>query len=206
MRCSTRGLRGPARPSPRTEDLQAQTRHYFDTEQEIAGLDPLHPIGSVRMDIGRIQQALKREAASWKNHYGTQLNRTAKAHVDQLQAKIDGLTARLGCKVQDLSDVSTLMQLLNQLRDEESKIEQWQLKPFVQTYGLLATYDVRVTKEEQDSVDALSVKWGELVALARQTMQHLRRIGPTFRVTLLQNMGTSWPPPWSSRRTTTAGG
>ena len=90
--------------------------------------------------------------------------------------------------MQDLSDVSTLMQLLNQLRDEESEIEQWQLRPSMQTYGLLATYDVRVTKEEQDSVDALSVKWGELVALARQTMQHLRRIGPTFRVTLLQNM------------------
>ena len=90
--------------------------------------------------------------------------------------------------MQDLSDVSTLMQLLNRLRDEESEIEQRRLKPFVQTYGLLATYDVRVTKEEQDSVDALSVKWGELVALARQTMQHLRRIGPTFRVTLLQNM------------------
>ena len=83
------------------------------------------------------------------------------------------------------------MQLLNRLRDEESEIEQRRLKPFVQTYGLLATYDVRVTKEEQDSVDALSVKWGELVALARQTMQHLRHIGPTFRVTLLQNMGTS---------------
>ena len=83
----------------------------------MAGLDPLHPVGSVRMDIGRIQQALKREAASWKNHYGTQLNRTAQAHVDQLQAKIDGLTARLGRKVQDLSDVSSLMQLLNQLRD-----------------------------------------------------------------------------------------
>ena len=87
--------------------------------------------------------------------------------------------------------MSTLLQLLNLLRDEESKIEQWQLKPIVQTYDLLATYDVRVTKEEQDCVDAMSVKWGELVALARQTMQHLRRIGPTFRVTLLQNMGTS---------------
>ena len=51
--------------------------------------------------------------------------------------------------MQDLSDVSTLMQLLNRLRDEESEIEQRRLKPFVQTYGLLATYDVRVTKEEQ---------------------------------------------------------
>ena len=50
------------------------------------------------------------------------------------------------------------MQLLNRLRDEESEIEQRRLKPFVQTYGLLATYYVRVTKEEQDSVDALSVK------------------------------------------------
>ena len=62
--------------------------------------------------------------------------------------------------MQDLSDVSTLMQLLNRLWGEESEIEQRRLKPFVQTYGLLATYDVRVTKEEQDSVDALSVKWG----------------------------------------------
>ena len=52
---------------PRTEDLRAQIRHCFSTEQEIAGLDPLHPVGSVRMDIGRIQQALKREAANWKN-------------------------------------------------------------------------------------------------------------------------------------------
>ena len=81
------------------------------------------------------------------------------------------------------------MQLLNLLRDEESKIEQWQLKPIVQTYDLLATYDVRVTEEELDCVDAMSVKWGELVALARQTMQHLRRIGLTFRVMLLQNEG-----------------
>jgi hypothetical protein len=54
--------------------------------------------------------------------------------------------------------VSTLLQLLNLLRDEESKIEQWQLKPIVQTYDLLATYDVRVTEEELDCVDAMSVK------------------------------------------------
>ena len=84
--------------------------------------------------------------------------------------------------------MSTLLQLLNLLRDEESKVEQWHLKPIVQTYDALATYDVRVTEEELDCVDAMSVKWGALVALARQTMQHLRRIGPTFRVTLLQHM------------------
>ena len=59
----------------------------------------------------------------------------------------------------------------------------------MQTYDLLATYVVRVTKKEQGCMDAMSVKWGELAALARQTMQHLRRIGLTFRVMLLQNMG-----------------
>ena len=91
--------------------------------------------------------ALRQEAAARKNALGGKLNAQAKADMDQLVNKIESMTAKLCRKVQDLSDVNATMQLLNVLRDEESEIELCKLRPIVETYELLAHYEVRVSKE-----------------------------------------------------------
>ena len=42
--------------------------------------------------------------------------------------------------------------------------------------------------QEQDLVDTIGVKWANLMALARQTMDHLRDISPQFKASLITNV------------------
>jgi dynein heavy chain len=170
---------------PRLDDFEAQIRYFSEIGNNLDNMKQYHKMGSLLLDMKPIMLALKTEALQWKYAYGQALNGRVKKKVDKLTSFIDEMTQNLQRKITDLDSVNQTMEVLEKIRDIESKIDA-KMTPIEEATAVLKRYDIKSAKEEEEAEEKdISYKWNKLRELAREVMDYLVNVGPTFRRDLL---------------------
>ena len=150
---------------PTLEDFDAKLKKYVHIEASIQKIAPVHNIGALSLETAPLKYSLKSEASSWKSQYSQNLHEQAKAELDVVVEWCDDMYKKLKREITDLDQVRAAMGYLAEVREKEGQIEQL-FGPVEEMYAMLNRYEVRVTKEEQDTVGELPYTWKKLKASA----------------------------------------
>uniref|UniRef100_A0A7S1KLW9 AAA+ ATPase domain-containing protein n=2 Tax=Percolomonas cosmopolitus TaxID=63605 RepID=A0A7S1KLW9_9EUKA len=175
--------------SPSIEEFERKIAEFSQVEKELKDRSKHEIMGSLALDLKPITDALRTEAAQWKHAFGQSLNAKAKERMSEMSTFMEDTKAVLLRPANDLETLNMKMQTIEQMRDQESKIDTI-LKPIEECYSILHRYNIEVSKEESDVVDSMEYNWSQLVKLSRTTMSDLQRVGPKFRRELLADIIT----------------
>jgi dynein heavy chain len=174
-----------SKDKPSLDSYEAQIRYFSEVGDNLDNIKQFHKMGSLMLDLKPIMLALKTEALQWKYAYGQALNTRVKKKVDKLTTFIDEMTQNLQRKITDLDSVNQTMDVLEKIRDVESKIDS-KMTPIEEALVILKRFDIKSAKEEDEAEEKdISYKWNKLRDLAREVMDYLVEVGPTFRRDLL---------------------
>ncbi|XP_076466904.1 dynein axonemal heavy chain 5-like [Babylonia areolata] len=170
--------------NPIMSEIEAQIKYYQRLEQEIEEISPTFRVGSVLFSTDPLRLALVTETHNWKQAYAKALNDKCAHEMDSIMDFIDGLMKRLCRPIKDLDDVRTAMAGLNEIRENEIRIDMT-IGPVEETYALLNRYNIFFNDGNAERVDTLSYGWKKLIAQANQVQEHLLTIQPAFKSDLL---------------------
>ena len=172
---------------PTLEDFDAELKKYVDIEQRIQKIAPVHNIGALSLETAPLKASLKSEASQWKSQYSENLHGQAKTELDAVVLWMEDMQKKLKREINDLDNVRAAMSYLAEVREAEGKIEQL-FGPVEEMYSMLNRYEVRVTKEEQDTVGELPYTWTKLKKLADSVGDGLVAVQATFKKELVRNV------------------
>ena len=173
--------------NPSLEAFEEELKKYMAIEREIATIAPVHNIGCMSLETQPMKYSLKAEAGSWKAQFARNLHLQGFEDLKDIQEYMRQTTLALGHKVEDLEDVRTVMGVLREVREREAEIDS-QLSPIEEMYALLVRYEVRVPKDELDSVGDLRYGWRKLRKLAQDVTDNLGRLQVGFKRTLVKEV------------------
>ena len=93
----------------------------------------------------------------------------------------------LAREINDLDDVRMAMRYLGEIREREAMLD-WVFAPVEEKHALLTRYEVRIPKEESDTLGDLRFSWRKLKANADALTDKLRSTQAGFRAGLLKNV------------------
>jgi hypothetical protein len=105
--------------------------------------------------------------------------------------------SRTRAHTQDLEDVRGIMNVLKEVREKESEIDNL-IGPIEEMYGLLLRYEVRVPKEETTMVSDLRYGWKKLRKLSTDITDNLTRLQVNLPSSFLLGNGSPFLSPGSS--------
>jgi dynein heavy chain len=94
---------------------------------------------------------------------------------------------KLDLKCDNIDDAKLIMGVLREIRDKEMDME-IQIRPIVQKYQILLTYEHLVEKEELDTVNSLQASWNKVIKKAGDVGDNLYLRQNDFRAELLANV------------------
>ncbi|KNC49484.1 dynein heavy chain 5 [Thecamonas trahens ATCC 50062] len=174
--------------TPGIEAFENELGRYEGLRREIEDLAAVVVIGAVALDYGELKRALSSEAVGWKQFYGDNLKIKSHQEMNELVAFFDESTVKLNRQLNDLDDIRAVMDVLAELRKEETSISM-KITPIEETYSLLNHYSIRYSKEEADAADNLRYSWKKLkmgLAIAKQA--ELSKLQPKFKKELLRSV------------------
>jgi dynein heavy chain len=172
---------------PTLEDFEQELKKYVTYEAEIAHIPARHSIGALSLETAPMKMALKDECQAWKSQYAENLHLQAKEELEEITQWIHDTTRFLKREVTDLEDVRTAMTYLANIREKESTLDMV-FGPVEEKYALLARYEVRVPKEETDTVTDLGYSWKKLKKISDDMTERLRAMQSGFRQGLVRNV------------------
>jgi dynein heavy chain, axonemal len=148
--------------NPSETKVKNEVERLAKIEKQIL-LIPLYlNIGPVCLNTDAIKTSLKAFAYKWKCKYASVLHNMAR---ERLQAAIiyrEDVQKRLSVNVQTLEQLNDALRLLEELSDMENKIDLIYL-PIENCYNDLKTYDIILTRKEEDQVNYLRENWTNLM-------------------------------------------
>ena len=172
---------------PTLEDFDAELKKYVAIENKIQKIAPVHNIGALSLETAPLKMSLKSEASMWKSQYSENLHGQAKEELDTVIVWMEDMQKKLKREINDLDKVRPAMAYLAEVREKEGQIEQL-FGPVEEMYAMLNLYEVRVTKEEQDTVGELPYTWKKLKTLADAVGDGLVAVQSSFKKDLLRNV------------------
>jgi len=173
--------------NPTLEMFEAELKKYMAIETEVNAIASIHNIGALSLDTQPLKSSLKSEAASWKAQFAQNLHKQCSEDLKAFDAYIRDTTLKLNRKIEDLEDVRGIMNVLKEVREKESEIDNL-IGPIEEMYGLLGRYEVRVPKEETTMVSDLRYGWKKLRKLSTDTTDNLTRLQAGFKRELIKEV------------------
>lgn len=124
---------------------------------------PSFRVGSVIFLTEQLKLALVTETRNWMMAYAKALNEKCSREMDSINDFVDNLMKRLSRPIKDLDDVRAAMAALNEIRDNEIRID-LTITPIEETYALLNKYNIFFNDGNAERVDSLSYGWKKLSA------------------------------------------
>ena len=172
---------------PSMEDFEGELKKYLNVEHEVAKIPSIHNIGSLSLLTQPMKYSLKAEAAAWKAQFAKNLHAQGQEDLEAFMEYIRETTVKLNRKIEDLEDVRLVMGILQEVREKESEIDDL-ITPIEEMYALLGRYEVRVPKEETDTVQDMGYSWKKLVKLSAEVGENLSRLQVGFKKDLVKEV------------------
>ncbi|XP_033641432.1 dynein heavy chain 8, axonemal-like [Asterias rubens] len=172
---------------PILSEWKAEILRYQSLERQIEELEPSLQVDAIQLFTDPIKLALTIEAQAWKMLLGKSLNQEYRKKMDGVSDFVAEYTKRLARPIKDLDDVRNAMGALEDLRQNEIRIDMI-LGPIEEAYNMLQKFQVNVAKEEADRVDTLRYSYQKLTRQADKTQTTLVKIQPKFKADLLESV------------------
>lgn len=104
------------RNAPLMEDFEAKLKEYASVEAALREMSPVENIGSLCISTAPIKTHLLGEAASWKQQFAKNLHRQGAEDLRAFDQYVRETTHKLNRKIEDLEDVRTIMDILQEVR------------------------------------------------------------------------------------------
>lgn len=173
-------LSGELESAKDSDNIESQLQKYMSIEQDIAHIPPVHKIGALSLKTAPLKYSLKSEASSLKAQFAKNLHKQGQNDLQRMHDYIQSKSKELSVEINDIEDIRKVMSSLHEIREKEAEIDN-DMKPIEDTYDLLARYDVRIPKEEIDSVAEARNAWSRLLKQANQVSDHLTAVQPSFK-------------------------
>ncbi|PIK45719.1 hypothetical protein BSL78_17425 [Apostichopus japonicus] len=172
---------------PILSDWKAKILSYQSLEEDIEEIQPWVQVGAIELKTEPIKYALNIETKSWKELFGKTLNKEYCLKMDKITNFIGDFSKRLARPIKDLDDVRNAMEALENIRQEDIKIDMT-LGPVEEAYSMLQKFNVKVQREETERVDSLRYSFQKLSSQATSVQGHLVSIQPQFKAELLTSV------------------
>eukprot|EP00955_Chlamydomonas_euryale_P103513 365498-Chlamydomonas_euryale.AAC.1 len=172
---------------PSLEAFEAELKKYMAIETEVNAIPGVHNIGALSLETLPLKTSLKSEAGSWKAQFAQNLHKQCSEDLKAFDTYIRDTTVKLNRKIEDLEDVRGIMNVLKEVREKESEIDNL-IGPIEEMYALLLRYEVRVPKEETTMVSDLRYGWKKLRKLSTDVTDNLTRLQVGFKRELIKEV------------------
>ena len=172
---------------PTLEDFDAELKKYVHIETRSRRSRPCTTSARSRSRRRRSSTRSSRRPPSWKSQYSQNLHEQAKEELEAVVVWMEDMQKKLKREINDLDNVRAAMNYLAEVREKEGQIEQL-FGPVEEMYAMLNRYEVRVSKEEQDTVGELPYTWKKLKTLADTVGDNLVSMQEKFKKELMRNV------------------
>nr|XP_039256499.1 dynein heavy chain 5, axonemal-like [Styela clava] len=169
---------------PLYSEFESQIRYYHSMESNVDDLPDSYRVGSVLFLTDELRLALVQECRAWKRAFGGALNEKAGAAMENIFNFIENLGKRLGRSINDLDDVRGAMSALQEIREEQTKIDM-NIAPAEESYALLNKLELFFNDGNAERVDGLAYGWKNLIAQVVTVQTTLLEVQPGFKKDLL---------------------
>ncbi|XP_033113255.1 dynein heavy chain 5, axonemal-like isoform X2 [Anneissia japonica] len=150
---------------PGMHAIQREVERLLHIEEKIQAIPKVLPVGSICLQTSPIKDALYGFAVQWKSQYAQSLHEEAKRRLDQALMYRTNVVSKLSSEVKTLDQLNGALNLLEEVRDMENKIDGIYL-PIETMYTDLRSYNLRLPRSEVEEVSALRDKWQDVIDLA----------------------------------------
>ncbi|XP_041462850.1 dynein heavy chain 8, axonemal-like [Lytechinus variegatus] len=152
---------------PGTFAIKREVERLLHIEDKIQGIPKILPIGPISLETRPITDALYGFAMQWKAQYAQVLHEEGKRQLDNAINYRSSIKTRLLADVVTLDQLNGTLNLLEEVRDMENKIDAIYL-PIETMYADLISYRLRLPRSEVEEVEKLRDNWQEVVDLAEK--------------------------------------
>ncbi|KAJ8670776.1 hypothetical protein QAD02_002035, partial [Eretmocerus hayati] len=152
---------------PPLYEIREEFNKYEDLFVEIDNIPPIHIIGPLRINTNKMKVGLMTEAKSWKKILGSILSDTYREKLKVITDYIAGKNKVLIKPIRDLEDVRVAMKCLAEVREDFIPMDV-ELLFIEEIYGLLARYQIEISKEEQEIVDSFRYNFSNMLKTAKE--------------------------------------
>eukprot|EP00960_Hanusia_phi_P052484 761485-Hanusia_phi.AAC.3 len=166
---------------------EEQFMKFSQIEADIKGIAPMHNIGCISLRTQSLKYSLIAETLAWKSMFARKLHARAKQEMDALVEFMDTNVEWLSKEVSDIEDVGMSLQWLRDLQSKESDVEE-QIVPIENMYNILTKHEVRIPKEEAETLMSLRKMWQRAVDLGRERSSRLSSLQAGFRRDIVKSV------------------
>lgn len=175
--------------SPTLDEFDRKLRSFGNVDTEIEELHDIHNIGALSLKTSGIKAALRSECHRWKVKFSDNLHMKAKEQLEKLSEFFRSTNTKLSREAKELDSLSSLMNLLESLRDRESSMEM-EINPIMDMYRMLESYLPAgfMDKDETDKKSILRSNWKKLLKQAEMRTEELSKSQTKFKRQLLKDI------------------
>lgn len=175
--------------NPSIEDFEAELSRFVSIENQIRQIAGVHNIGALSLNTNNLKLQLQSEASQWKVQYSDKVHQQASEAMEKLLEYIRLTQQRVGREVNSLESLRYVMNVLKEVRERESTIEQ-EITPILDMYDMLDHYlpSGVVGKEEMDKKSIIRSSWRKLGDFAEEITDQLAGIQGKFKIQLTRDV------------------
>nr|XP_018669928.1 dynein heavy chain 5, axonemal-like isoform X1 [Ciona intestinalis]XP_026692815.1 dynein heavy chain 5, axonemal-like isoform X1 [Ciona intestinalis] len=172
---------------PSLAEYQDQIRYYHKLEERIESIPSSLVDGPILFSTEQFKYALKMECRAAKVAFGRELNHTAGDLMEDIFTFVENVGKGFNRSLNDLDDVRTSMTCLEELRNNEIRLDGC-IGPLEEAYALLNKMELTFDDGNAERVDTLGYSWKTVMQQSREAQENLLIVQPQFRSDLLSGV------------------
>ncbi|XP_073412523.1 dynein axonemal heavy chain 8 [Dendrobates tinctorius] len=169
------------------DEIKERIVYYDVIEQDVSQISSALCVGFIELCTAPIKASIITEAKAWKLLLCRYLNEEYKTKMTGMAEFISENLKILSRPILDLDDVQSVLKVMTIIRENEMRIDRG-VGPVEEAYAILSRFQVHVTREETEVVDALRYSFTKLVSKVVSVQDELSRIQPDLISRLSQSV------------------
>lgn len=189
---------------PTLPEYEAKLMEFQEVDRQINEITSMHVIGAMSINTSTLKNNLRYEVQTWKLTFSRFLHEQARSDMDDLYNYMKQTEQRLkrsenikklvqkessSSNSDVLQELSSIMDVLREIRERESGIEQ-EIAPVLDMYSMLERFvgSQGLGDQENDNKEVLRYRWECLVDYAERVTDELSELQESFKRKLLRDI------------------
>uniref|UniRef100_A0A7S2R9V8 Dynein heavy chain linker domain-containing protein n=1 Tax=Mucochytrium quahogii TaxID=96639 RepID=A0A7S2R9V8_9STRA len=189
---------------PSLSEYEAKLTEFQEVDRQINAITSMHVIGAMSINTSTLKNNLRYEVQTWKLTFSRFLHDQARNEMEHLYNYMKQTEQRLkrsenikklvqkessSSNSDVLQELSSIMDVLREIREKESGIEQ-EICPVLDMYSMLERFvgTQGLGDQENDNKEVLRYRWECLVDYAERVTDELSELQESFKRKLLRDI------------------